>query len=253
MKQSRTVKRIFDASATALAFPLGGIGTGNVSLGARGDLRDWEIFNKPAKGNTLANSFFAIRVEPEGEKAKARVLEGPLSAPHTLSHGYHPVTSAGLPRFAKTTFRGEYPFAAINFEDPTIPADISLEAFTPLIPLNPKDSGIPCAILSYTVKNTSNKPITLSLVGSLINPVGGLQLNQYQFVDPSRKGKSINEFRDEEKLRGLFLHAEGVAENDLDYGSVSLVTDHSNVNVKPTWRRGAWFDFLREFWNDFAS
>ena len=236
-----------------LAFPLGGIGTGNVSLGARGDLRDWEIFNKPAKGNSLANSFFAIRVEPEGEKAQARVLEGPLSAPHTLSHGYHPVTSAGLPRFAKTTFRGEYPFAAINFEDPTIPADISLEAFTPLIPLNPEDSGIPCAILSYTVKNTSNKPIKLSLVGSLINPVGGLQLNQYQFVDPSRKGKSINEFRDEERLRGLFLHAEGIAENDLDYGSVSLVTDHSNVSVKPTWQRGAWFDFLREFWNDFAS
>lgn len=251
MKQTRT--RTFDASATALAFPLGGIGTGNVSLGARGELRDWEIFNKPAKGNALANSFFAIRVEPEGEKAQARVLEGPLSAPHTLSHGYHPITTAGLPRFASTSFQGDYPFATIDFEDPAMPADISLEAFTPLIPLNPEDSGIPCAILSYTVKNTSEKPMKLSLVGSLINPVGGIQLNQYQFVDPSRKGKSVNEFRDEKGLRGLFLHAEGIAENDLDYGSVSLVTDHPDVSVKPTWQRGAWFDFLREFWNDFAS
>ena len=28
-----------------IALPLGGIGTGTVSLGGRGDLRDWEIMN----------------------------------------------------------------------------------------------------------------------------------------------------------------------------------------------------------------
>ena len=33
----------FAPEATQVAFPLGGIGTGNVSLGARGDLRDVEI------------------------------------------------------------------------------------------------------------------------------------------------------------------------------------------------------------------
>ena len=33
--------RQFSSDAEALAFPLGGIGTGNISLGARGDLRDW--------------------------------------------------------------------------------------------------------------------------------------------------------------------------------------------------------------------
>ena len=33
-----------------IAFPLGGIGTGSISLGGRGQLRDWEIFNRPDKG-----------------------------------------------------------------------------------------------------------------------------------------------------------------------------------------------------------
>jgi uncharacterized protein (DUF608 family) len=33
-----------------LAFPLGGIGTGSISLGGRGQLRDWEIYNRPDKG-----------------------------------------------------------------------------------------------------------------------------------------------------------------------------------------------------------
>ncbi|MDP6348913.1 MAG: hypothetical protein QF719_11815 [Chloroflexota bacterium] len=33
-----------------IALPLGGGGTRTVSLGGRGDLRDWEIVNRPAKG-----------------------------------------------------------------------------------------------------------------------------------------------------------------------------------------------------------
>lgn len=32
-----------------VALPLGGIGTGTVSLGGRGELRDWEIMNVPDK------------------------------------------------------------------------------------------------------------------------------------------------------------------------------------------------------------
>jgi uncharacterized protein (DUF608 family) len=30
-----------------LAMPLGGIAAGSISLGGRGQLRDWEIFNRP--------------------------------------------------------------------------------------------------------------------------------------------------------------------------------------------------------------
>ncbi|MDZ7375425.1 MAG: GH116 family glycosyl-hydrolase, partial [candidate division KSB1 bacterium] len=36
-----------------VAFPIGGIGTGNITLGGRGELRDWEIFNRPGKGKQL--------------------------------------------------------------------------------------------------------------------------------------------------------------------------------------------------------
>ena len=44
-------QRSFPNDATEAAFLLGGIGTGNVSVGARGELSDWEIFNSPGKGN----------------------------------------------------------------------------------------------------------------------------------------------------------------------------------------------------------
>jgi non-lysosomal glucosylceramidase len=57
------------------AFPLGGIGTGTVSLGARGELRDWELVNSSAKRRRNANSFFAIHARAEGGVAVNRVLE----------------------------------------------------------------------------------------------------------------------------------------------------------------------------------
>ena len=153
--------RTFDSSATAVAFPLGGIGTGNVSLGARGEWRDWEIFNQPAKGNTLPNTFFALRVQQGEAEPQLRVIEGPLQPPFTLSHGIHPRNGGGLPRFQDTTFRGEYPFALIDFHDDRLPIEVQLEAYTPLIPLNPDDSGIPCTILTYQVKNTSDEYVNV--------------------------------------------------------------------------------------------
>ena len=45
-----------------IAFPLGGLGTGMVSLGGRGQLRDWEIMNRPAKGSLVPFSFFTPRI-----------------------------------------------------------------------------------------------------------------------------------------------------------------------------------------------
>src|SRR5690349_6777290 len=40
-----------------IAFPLGGVGTGCISLGGRGELRDWEIFNRPDKGTSVSYAF----------------------------------------------------------------------------------------------------------------------------------------------------------------------------------------------------
>ncbi|MGZ4886760.1 MAG: GH116 family glycosyl-hydrolase, partial [Candidatus Aminicenantales bacterium] len=71
------VQRVFEGAALKeIAFPLGGIGTGIVSLGGRGNLRDWEIFNRPGKGVNLPFTFFALYFEQEGKKL-VRVLEGP--------------------------------------------------------------------------------------------------------------------------------------------------------------------------------
>jgi uncharacterized protein (DUF608 family) len=245
--------RTFNANAGVIAFPLGGIGTGNVSLGARGELRDWEIFNRPGKGVTLPNTFFAIWARVGDQEPIARVLEARLGPPHNLSHGYHPGTAAGLPRLAGASFRGEYPFATIEFEDPRLPVRVALEAFTPLVPLDPEDSGLPCAILTYTITNIAPEPMALTLAGSIVNPIGGLAYDRYSNLAPHDAGQNVNEYRDDGDLRGLFLSSRQLAPGDLRYGDLSLATTHTDVTVKRAWLRGAWYDYLQEFWDDLRA
>ena len=91
-----------------IALPLGGIGTGTVSLGGRGDLCDWEIMNRPAKGFVPsgggARPFFALFARAAGGSPVSRILEGPLeSFEFEGSHGA-PAPNAGLPRFRQCSF-----------------------------------------------------------------------------------------------------------------------------------------------------
>ena len=245
--------RTFDATHRVAAFPLGGIGTGNVSLGAAGELRDWELFNRPNKGGQMPNTFFALRVQAADGPPITRVLEARRPAPHDLSHGYHPLSGAGLPRLAGARLRGEYPFATIEFEDPTLPVQVELEAYTPFVPLDPQASGLPCALFSYTLTNTTAAAVNLTLVGSLINPVGGLGFDRYGSLHGGGVGRNVNEYRDQADLRGLFLYSQRYPADHLSYGNLALATTHPDVTVKRAWVRGAWYDFLQEFWDDFSA
>ncbi|MGA2741036.1 MAG: GH116 family glycosyl-hydrolase, partial [Bryobacteraceae bacterium] len=52
-RSSMHYPRVFTGRQLAmLAMPLGGIAAGSISLGGRGQLRDWEIFNRPDKGRS---------------------------------------------------------------------------------------------------------------------------------------------------------------------------------------------------------
>src|SRR5205809_6844225 len=96
---SNVIRQFTGAALSQIAFPLGGIGTGTVSLGGRGNLQDWEIFNRPGKGDTLFKTFCALRVQPKGGKAASRVLERELLPPFAGALGFRNNQLAGLPRF----------------------------------------------------------------------------------------------------------------------------------------------------------
>ena len=94
-----------------IALPLGGIGTGTVSLGGRGDLKDWEIMNRPAKGFNPGAPFFAIWLKTADGKTWTRALQGPVERfQYNGPFGVKDATNPGLPCFRDCSFDGGYPF-----------------------------------------------------------------------------------------------------------------------------------------------
>ncbi len=239
-------------SLKEIAFPLGGIGTGTVSLGGRGNLRDWEIFNRPGKGRVLPYTFPAIFVRKASGQTLARVLESRLLPPFISGGGLPPQEVCGLPRLEDAVFKGEYPFAYVRFVDSDLPVDVELVAFNPFIPLNEKDSAIPTAILRYRVTNKSSERVDVTVCWSMMNPCG--YDGTYQ---PGRRGGGFgqqkNDFIDEGSFRGIRMTQSKYPADDLRFGSCALVTTHELTTHIEAWTRGGWWDDAQAFWDDFRD
>ncbi len=242
-----------------IKMPVGGIGTGTVSLTGRGALEDWEIMNRPAKGfnPTLENRgpvkqkgpFFAIYMENEKGEKQTRLLEGPLDeADYEGAWGAHS-NQHGLPRFGNATFKTAYPFGQVFLSDKNLPVEVVVGAWNPLIPGNVDDSSTPMAILNYKVKNTSDSEIIISLVGSIQNFIG--------FDGTRGKAiKNVNAFRDENGVKGIHYTSHGVDPESEQWGTMSFVS----LNEGETTYRTAWQPMLSrwdkkrlDFWDDFSD
>ena len=88
-------------------------------------MRDWEIFNRPDKGNAPDYCFPAIWAQVKGRKPVTRVLEGRIAPPYEGSSGLGSNNVPGLPRLQSATFKGGFPFAWIDFRDDKLPVRVS--------------------------------------------------------------------------------------------------------------------------------
>jgi non-lysosomal glucosylceramidase len=239
---------VLDAAASAAAFPLGGIGTGNVSIGARGEFRDWELFNRPAKGRRNPFTFFALRVAEPGGDPMVRVLEARHRPPHPGDQGYGVGDVAGLPRFDDARMRGRYPLLELDLRDDRLPVEVGLTAFTPFVPLESADSGIPVAVLRYRLRNRSASQQRATIAGSLANPLGSAS-EPDRLGFPVFEGRPRIDWRDEAGIRGLWLTTD-LPSDDHRFGTMALTT-RSPASGKPTWLYGAWQDGVQVFWDEF--
>ncbi|MCC7375647.1 MAG: hypothetical protein IT581_13400 [Verrucomicrobiales bacterium] len=156
------------AETSHVGMPVGGIACGQLYLGGDGHLWYWDIFGattttdydgkiwagpkyaKPVPTTSTVAQGFAVQVEIDG-KQTVRTLD-----------------RAG---FSKVTFRGEYPLGRVTYADDGTPVEVSLEAFSPFIPLNVDDSALPATIMEFTVNNRGAKPVKVDLAGWLENAV----------------------------------------------------------------------------------
>ena len=212
--------RVFTGPALAMiSFPLGGVGAGSIGLGGRGQLRDWEIFNRADKGNSPDYAFPAVWVQAAGQKPIARVLEARIETPYEGQDGLGSRNAPGLSRLEGASFTGEFPLARIDFHDATLPVEISLEAGTPFIPLDGDESGLPVAVLRYRVRNKGTSAAAVSIALSIENPVNSL------LPAASRNNASdtrTNIAESSPAMQGLLMKNPALAPDDPGNGSFAL-------------------------------
>ncbi|MFV0504267.1 MAG: GH116 family glycosyl-hydrolase [Lachnospirales bacterium] len=235
----------FSNKAINAKFLLGGIGTGNISVGARGELTDYEIFGKPNKGYKPDYSFFCIRVENEDGSHVEKILESEFTSMFNKPFGYASEELAGIPRFEKTNMVGEYPFVWVDLIDSKMPINVVMESFTPFIPLDVKNSSIPCAIINYKVKNISKEKIDVSVVGTMSNFCSFNNTTNSIEHDVNLENNYV-----EYSLKGI-QHKNNL--QGYEYMETGLFLDTDNVFYSENWLQGSWWDGMQDFWNDFTS
>ncbi|UJR15607.1 hypothetical protein I4U23_002543 [Adineta vaga] len=251
-----------------IALPLGGIGTGTVSLGGRGELRDWEIANKPAKKYSTVTTgndapFFSIFVNQLSTSTKiTKALIGPVHPTEYLHYEGRPCNNHGLPRFEKASFDAAYPFGMVNLSDEKMPVQVCIKGFNPLIPTDAESSGIPIAVLYYEVTNTTNETLDVSVCGSMRNFVGQDGSKYLIAWDgdyvPIGAKKNTNIYREDlqGKLKGIYMNSDNVDSKDPAWGTIALTTVVDSSDTSVTYRLSsidnAWYHAILDFWDDFS-
>jgi non-lysosomal glucosylceramidase len=206
-------------SLGAISLPIGGIGAGTIEISGEAVRSVWHIFNN-FELSAIPDSFFAVRVRESGREPIVRALQtrpvGPFAA------------------MASLTFRGEYPFGSFSFDDPDLPVRVRLETFSPLVPLNLKDSAIPCAVHNLTAENPGRKPVEVAFLATQQNAVGFTGKEPIEGRSCSAYGGNANRVL---RAKGLtILHmSSALPESAPGYGDMALGAFADDATATAQW------------------
>lgn len=228
------VGSVKDDSLKYIGMPVGGIGCGQLYLGGDGKLWLWDIFKSnyrrepPSKQGFLVSSFVL-----GGHYAHPVAQGDPYSNSNgaEVEQGFLIRTKAGtktLDRkgFSDIQFRGEYPVGRVTYAEKGYPVTVQLEAFSPFIPLNAKDSAIPATVMSFTVSNITDAPVEVDLGGWLQNAT-------CPYTKDPMLGKRRNQLVAKDGTVSVFstIEGEGIKDKHGD-GSMTLTLLHDTNEVK---------------------
>ncbi|MDX6241061.1 MAG: non-lysosomal glucosylceramidase, partial [Kribbellaceae bacterium] len=177
------------AALARIGMPVGGACCGQVYLAGDGRLWAWDILNPgsyPLGGADGGGPHYA----------------SPLSATAPFKQGFVLRTEAGgtvktraldSTGFSNVRFVGRYPIGTVTYQAPDSPVEVTLDAFSPFIPLATDDSTLPVIVMSYTLRNTSTGSVQASLAGFTENPVCSLSATQQptRLLSATFSGKGV--------------------------------------------------------------
>lgn len=195
-----------------IGMPVGGICTGQLYLGGDGQLWNWDIFNVSML-DPGGEPGFRYYVNPLTQGAKIFENGFGIKIKDGFRQFYRPLNKDG---FSDIQFSGQYPVGNIEYKDVAAPITVNLKAYSPFIPTDADNSGIPVTILEYTVSNEHDKDIEVELGGWLQNMAGFLK-------GKGKEGKHVNKVVTTNEYTRLILDGTGGYKNELpDWGNMSL-------------------------------
>jgi uncharacterized protein (DUF608 family) len=165
-----------------IGMPVGGINTGTVYLGGDGRLWLWDIFNSQQEGIDPKSVDWGTELHV-GKKVRSRdgsAYVQPARDIRPIEQGFAFKIQVGKQTYLKKmiaddwdeiVFEATYPMASIRYISKELPLEITANVYSPFIPLDEKSSGLPCTIYSFSIKNNSQMPVSVSILGWLENKV----------------------------------------------------------------------------------
>ncbi len=217
-----------------IGMPVGGICCGSIYLSGDGRLWNWDIFNQNLEGTlpvsvrwqdvgmdfggakgAVKNRDGARYVKPATPDDSPKIAQGfALKISHAGKTEVRPLDATG---WAEVSFTGQYPIGTVEYSDAAVPVRVKMEAYSPFIPLNADDSGLPATVFHFTVTNRSAAAATVNLAGWLQNATSFFSAKPAngQRVNSVRRGKNAT-------LVAMSCDPVAVQQDQHDFGTMAL-------------------------------
>jgi|GEM_PF-3383042 len=133
--------------------PLGGIGCGSVEIMPNGLFGNATINNNWTDPIPIVPGWFACIWSNTGGRIHAMELT-------------HKSTNA-MPGVENVFYHGDFPRATLRYEDRHLPLQITMQAYSPIIPFDLMNSSLPAFYMIYNIRNDSGGTADVTLALSL--------------------------------------------------------------------------------------
>ena len=156
------------------------LGTGGFELRHDGTCRNWTIFNNQPQAcgprfpwdpaNVL---FFVVRCHAAGQTPRLFLLQIEESHGAAAIEGHeHAYVFPWLTGLDRIVCDSSFPYVRLACSHADMPLAVELEAWSPFIPRNVKDSALPAAIFDLRLRSTAGVPVEVSVLASMRHCVG---------------------------------------------------------------------------------
>jgi len=172
--------------------PLGGLGTGSVELRSDGRFHEWQIMNNRPWGTGPGvdpgpdAAFFGMQIRGRDMNRSVCLATPP---PHA-AYLNDPYAMPWLEHAESIDADVKVPFTRLDYRIASSPVGASLEAFSPMIPLDAKNSALPAGIFTFSLRNRTNKPLSISLFAAMKNLTGYDHADRASEMTFGRTGKA---------------------------------------------------------------